>query len=389
VCERVLCCPSPDARPILLCNFARRCAVFIASFILFAVPAAHAAVLAVSIQSPHLVAGQVTNVVSPIHLQATAEDKEMITGYVVYVDGQNVYRNFSPSADAWIALPLGQHSLYVKAWDAQSNFTTATYKINVTGFAPPNPPAHAHRMLNIDNSAFTADNNPDVGGDCNNGSIGGFASNSDPNTRNTPASDGSGQHFVLNSRCTYDDSLFYRKFPHDTKYATAANYLWDFWFYIPTTTKSNTIQALEFDLFHAVQMEDGVHEFMFGTQCNYIKDRLQLWLPSNGNLSWVDSSVAPCRFSPGTWHHVTYFLQRVTSVGYQEIPKSFSPSSDNNTSTRFVTVTIDGKTSYLGGVAWSTKPNWSPTIGIQHQLDSSTPDATLEEYVDAESLIWW
>jgi len=159
---------------------------------------------------------------------------------------------------------------------------------------------------------------------------------------------------------------------------------------IPTTTKTETIQALEFDLFHAVQMDDGVHEFMFGTQCNYIKNRLQLWLPANsGNLSWVDSSVTPCRFSPGTWHHVTYFLQRVTSAGYQEIPRSFTPSSDNNTSTRFVSLTIDGKTSYLGGVAWSTKPNWSPTIGIQHQLDSSTPDATIEEYVDAESLIWW
>jgi hypothetical protein len=349
-----------------------------------------AEVTAVSIQSPNLLANRTTNLVSPIHLQATAEDTASVTGYVVYVDNVNVFRNFKPSVDAWIALPPGAHTLYVKAWDSHSNMATQTYNVNVVGFAPPTPPVHAHRLLNIDNGTWTVDNNPGVGGECNHGSIGLFPSNADPNTNNLPSFDGSGQHFILTSGCKYDDSLFYRKYSKDpSRYAGHTNFLWDFWFYIPTTTNSSTIQAMEHDMFQALQLSDGVHEFMFGSQCNYISNQWQLWLPSGGNLTWVNTGISPCRFSTGAWHHATYFLQRVTASGYQEIPNNFSPTTDLNSSVRFGTLTIDGQTMYLGGVAWSTKPGWSPVIGVQHQLDSSVAGAIIEEYVDGESLISW
>ncbi len=397
---------------------------------------AHAQVTAVSLQSPSLPADRTTNLTSPIHVEATAEDTSPITGYVVYVDNQNVYRNFSPSLDAWIALPPGNHTLFVKAWDAASNLATPTYQINITGSAPPRPPAYAGQILNISQDAWTVDNNPGVGGNCNDGSIGTFASSSDPNTNNlpafaayyagsdpvrggwTPLSEESasairaggayrvvsrrhyggfapparGQHFIVSSHCAYDDSLFYWKTDTDpSAIAGATNFLWDFSFYIPTTTKSSTVQAMEFDLFQAVQLSDGVHEFMFGSQCNHATNQWQLWLPQNNYLTWVDAGISPCRFSTGTWHHATYFLQRVTPTGYQEIPASFSPSTDNNTSLRFGTLTIDGETAYLGGVAWSTIPNppWSPVLGVQHQLDSAVSGAIIEEYVIGESLTYW
>jgi hypothetical protein len=207
-----------------------------------------------------------------------------------------------------------------------------------------------------------------------------------------PASDGKGQHFVLTSGCVYDDTLFYRKFNHDpTRIASHTNFLWDFWFYIPTSTSSSTIQALEHDLFQAVALSDGVHEFMFGSQCNYATNQWQIWLPQGGNLAWVNAGVSPCRFSAGKWHHATYFFQRVTSNGYQEIPRKFDPSTDRNTSLRYGTITIDGQTSYLGAVAWSTipRPAWSTVLGVQHQLDSRASGSIIEEYVDGESLIAW
>lgn len=358
---------------------------------LLALPAP-AAVKSISLQSPSLSVNQTTDLISPIHIEATAEDLSIVTGYVVYVDNQNVYRNFSPSLDAWITLPPGNHTLYVKAWDSQSHLATPTYHINIKGFAPPSPPVQARRIGNIDQATWTVDNNPDVGGDCNNGSIGAFASYSDPNTWNLPAFDGGGQHFILNSRCTYDDSLFYRKVDtNPTSVGGATNFLWDFWFYIPNTTKTSTVQALEFDMFQAVQMSDGVHEFMFGSQCNYISNQWQFWLPQHNYLTWVDSGISPCRFSTGTWHHATYFVQRVTPSGFQEIPNSFTPATDRNTSLRFGTLTIDGVTWYLGGVAWSTIPNpaWEPVLGVQHQLDSAAAGVTIREYVDRESLIYW
>lgn len=347
-----------------------------------------AQVTAVSVHSPSLWPNSTTNLVSPIHVVATAQDTATITGYVVYVDDINVYRNFSPSADAWIILPPGYHTLYVKAWDSHSDLASPTYRINVVGFAPPTPPWSASRILNIDNSTWTVDNDPSVGGDCHHGSIGWFPSSTDPNTNNLPSSDGNGQHLLLTGGCTYDDSLFYRK------YSTSAghtNFLWNFWFYIPTRTNSSTVQALEHDMFQALQFGDGVHEFMFGSQCNYVTNQWQLWLPWGSTLGWINAGISPCRFSSGTWHHATYFVQRVTPSGYQEIPNSFSPSSDRNTSLRYGTLTIDGQTRYLGGVAWSTIPNpvWSPVIGVQHQLDSAVAGAIIEEYTDGESLISW
>jgi hypothetical protein len=351
-----------------------------------------AQVTAVSVHSPDLFPNGTANLVSPIHIEATAEDTETITGYVVYVDNVNVYRNFSPSVDAWITLPPGNHTLYVKAWDSHSNLATQTYYINVVGFAPPAPPGRAHRILNIDDSTWTVDNNPNVGGECNHGSIGSFPSASDPNTNNLPTRDGNGQHFLLASGCTYDDSLFFRKYPNNpTQYPSHTNFLWDFWFYIPTTTQSGTVQAFEHDMFRASQFGDGVHEFMFGSQCNYVTNQWQLWLPWGNTLAWVNAGVSPCRFSTGKWHHAIYFLQRVTPSGYQEIPKTFGSNTDRNTSLRYGTLTIDGQTRYLGGVAWSTIPNpaWSPVLGVQHQLDSALAGVIIEEYTDGESLTSW
>jgi hypothetical protein len=353
---------------------------------------AHATVTAISLQSPNLSLSGTTNLTSPIHVLGTAEDTVIITGYVVYADNVNVFRNFSPSVDAWISLPPGPHILYVKAWDANHSLATRTYRINVVGFAPPSPPVHAFRTVGIDGGSWTTDNNPSVGGDCNHGRIGQFSSNADPNTDNLPGvGDLTGQHFLLAAGCTYDDSLFYRKYSIPPGGEAHTNFLWDFWFYIPTNTQIGSIQALEFDMFQALRFHDGVHEFMFGSQCNYATNRWQIWLPRGLTLDWVNAGTSPCKTSTGTWHHLTYFLQRVTPTGYQEIPKTFSASTDRNTSLRFVTLTMDGHSIYLGGVAWSTIPHpvWSPVVGVQHQLDSAVSGAILEEYSSGESLTSW
>jgi hypothetical protein len=355
---------------------------------------AQATVTAVSVQAPDL-AGSTPNLTSPVHFQATAESDVEITGYVVYVDGQIAYQNYLRLLDGWVVLAPGAHSVYVKAWDSNGSVLgTPTTDINISGFAPPSPPSTATRELHIaeGSSSWVVDNNPGVGGNCNDGSIGTFQSLSDPNTANSPDYPRSGQLFMVTSKCQYDDSLFFRKDTQNpSPYAADTNFLWDFWFYLPTTTQVGSIQALEFDLFQAVQLSDGVHEFMFGSQCDYATNQWQNWLPHNGGLTWVNVGLSPCQFSTGSWHHATYFLQRVTPGGYQQIPASFSPSSDTNTSVRFGTLTIDGNTMYLGGLSNSTIPNpkWSPALGIQHQLDSAQAGVTIEEYVDKDSVTTW
>jgi hypothetical protein len=191
---------------------------------------AHATVTAVSVQSPLLSSGTTTSVTTPIHFVATAESNLPITGYVVYVDGNNVFRNFSPSLDAWVVLAPGNtHSLLITAWDSSgSNVSTATYSIDVTGVATPTPPNIATRMSNIDKPelfSWTVDNSAGVGGQCNDGSIGTFDQGSDPNTANSPDFDGDGQHFIVKSKCAYDDSLFFWKNSRNPQ-SSHTNFLW-------------------------------------------------------------------------------------------------------------------------------------------------------------------
>jgi hypothetical protein len=356
---------------------------------------AYATVTAVSVQAPDLAGGSTSGLVSPVHFQATAESDANITGYVIYLDDQIIYQNFLRLLDAWVVIPQGAHSVSIKAWDSNgSSLSTPTFQLSIAGFNAPTPPISAIRVSHIaeDSSSWVVDNNPGVGGNCNDGSIGTFQSFSDPNTGNSPDYPRSGQLFMITSKCQYDDSLFYRKDDRSpSPYAAKTNFLWDFWFYIPATTQVGSIQALEFDLFQGVQLSDGVHEFMFGSQCNYATNQWQLWLPQDGSLTWVNAGLSPCQFSTGSWHHSTYFLQRVTPSGYQQIPASFNSSSDTNTSLRFGTLTVDGNTMYLGRVSNSTAPDpkWSPVLGVQHQLDSAMSGVTIEEYVDSESVTAW
>ena len=356
---------------------------------------AHATVAAVAVQSPMLSSNTVVSVTTPVHFAATADSDLKIAGYVVYMDGNNVYRNFSPSLDALVLLPPGGvHSVFITAWDTSgSHLSTATYSIEITGVATPTPPILASRMANIDKPelfSWTVDNGAGVGGQCNDGSLGTFEQGFDPNTANAPAFDGNGQHFIVRSQCAYDDSLFYWKNSVHPQSAHT-NFLWDYWFYIPTSTRTSTVQALEFDLFQAVHLRDGVHEFMFGSQCNYATNQWQLWLPNSQGLTWINAGVSPCQFSAGTWHHAIFFMQRVTAAGYQEIPVQFGPATDTNSSLRFGLLSIDGVMAYLGQLSNSTIPDpaWSPVIGIQHQLDSAAAGVTIEEYLDKESLTTW
>jgi hypothetical protein len=354
---------------------------------------AHATVNSLSVHSPGLSDTATVSVTSPIHFEATAESDSGITGFVVYVDDQDVYRHFGPLLDAWVAIkPGATHSVYVKAWDATGSlFRTQTYWINVTGAAPPTPPPTASRLFPGTSPlpAWTVDNNPHVGGACNHGSIGTFSNTSDPNTSNSPdSSQPVGRHFLLNSQCRYDDSLFVWKDPHNAQ-SGHTNLLWDFWFYVPAATAASTVQALEFDMFQAVRLNDGVHEFMFGSQCNYVSNQWQLWLPGKTKLTWVNTGLSPCQFATGSWHHMTYFLQRVTPSGYQHIPAALTASTDPNSSLRFVSLTIDGRTLYLGALSNSTVQSWRPVLGVQHQLDSAVANATLEEYIDKETITTW
>lgn len=375
---------------------------------------AQTAPTALTLQTPPLTTSATTNVTSPVHFVATAESTYGITGYAIYVDGNQLYVNQATTLNAWVALSSGTHTVHITAWDQSSGYLTipsqtTNYSLDVTGFAVPTQPPTA-LTLNVDtmtNYKWAVEPNP--GGNCETGTIGTWSSTSDPDTANAPDPTG-GQEFTETNPSTCnggspgeDNTLYAWKDTGDPK-NQYLNFLWDFWFYVPTAVNSDYVQALENDFFTALTMSDGnVHEFMYGSQC-YYDGSTQAGYLDYGAWTATSDSCQPTRpysstlqvYTEGVWHHVRIFYQRATpgtNVPYQNALNNLSSSNDTNTDAVFGVYEIDGYTYYWGYVVPSTVPSpaWSPVIAVQHQLDmpSSASGKTINEYVDDEFLYAW
>ncbi len=287
-------------------SIASRRLILISLFCVCAGISAHATVTLVSIQSPGVSGSRTSPVNSPVHFEATAESDLHITGYVVYVDDRNVYQTMGPALDTWVILPPDTtHFVYVRAWDASGSFLASpAYWIRVTGLVPPIPPANATRITNLVAPPWMhllrgwLTTRVTWAGSATMGSSEPLptALTPIPGMRPTwPISDSTGWSTasVSTTIVSSTGSMCLVGFPRaQISFGTL-------WFYIPTTTDAATVQAIEFDLFQTVRFEDGVHEFMFGSQCHYRDNQWQLWLPQNGALTWVNTGLSPCQFQTG------------------------------------------------------------------------------------------
>ena len=96
----------------------------------------------VNLQSP--AAG---SILSPVGFAAVASSCHRITGFAIYVDGQRAYQQpGSTSLEALLDLPVGHHSVQVRATDAtRATASSDTVPIDVEGTvapAPARPPAN-------------------------------------------------------------------------------------------------------------------------------------------------------------------------------------------------------------------------------------------------------
>ena len=75
----------------------------------------------------------------------------------------------------------------------------------------------------------------------------------------------------------------------------------------PKTKQSNgryVVQAIEFD---SLFLDDGFN-YMFGTQCSYGSGYWDIW--NNTERYWQHTSVRCQKWGPGSWHKVTWYLER-------------------------------------------------------------------------------
>ncbi len=78
------------------------------------------------------------SVASPVTFRASAISPNGISGWVIYVDGNNAYQvdNYSNSLTASVPLAAGTHTVMIRAWDKLSGFgSSPTFNITVGGSA--------------------------------------------------------------------------------------------------------------------------------------------------------------------------------------------------------------------------------------------------------------
>jgi hypothetical protein len=179
--------------------------------------------------------------------------------------------------------------------------------------------------------------------------------------QSTPSLDGNSVEF--HNSGVWGDALWWSKLGEQDN---ATNFLWDFHFRVEDAA-TNAAQALEFDAF---QFREG-YNYMMGSQCNYAAGVWDVWDEANGK--WVHSKIACPKFSPGTWHHVQWYMQRVAG----------SPQYT------FVTLVVDG-VAYAVNQTYSAKNvGWSKNVGVQYQLDVNSSGAGYEMWVDRSTLTLW
>lgn len=189
------------------------------------------------------------------------------------------------------------------------------------------------------------------------------------NNQASPSKDGNSSLLTIADGPAWANDLFWIKLgPHDS----ATNFLSDFWVY-PTASVTSAY-ALEYDIFQFV----GGRGYMWGTQCNLSKHVWQV--DTQNGQGWVDlpltcgtSGSYDTVFTPETWHHIKWHVQRLT---------------DGSDKCRYVAMEFDGVVHTLNWDQTGKASTWN-TSGFQFQQDTNGNGTGWTEYIDQAQLSYW
>ena len=308
-----------------------------------------------------------SQVSSPFTVVANATSSYRITGWHIYLDGNNVYSGGATnSISATITAAAGNHQVVTRAWDASGAYGSVNQTITVTsgggnggsggGNGLPTPPPGATVYNHIeDRGGWSWCNAPSCAGGDGDGAYW-MAQH-----QGSPSRDGSAMEFYNSGR--WDNALWWQKVGANNN---VHNFLWDFYMYVDSASQ-NGAQALEYDMFQFV----GGYNYMIGSQCDYGQGKWDTWDEASGH--WMPTSIACSKFSPNTWHHIQWYVTTNTS-------------SHKYT---YVTLVVDGH-SYPVNVTRNAKNlGWSSNVGVQWQLDMNASGQAFHEWVDEATLTIW
>jgi hypothetical protein len=295
---------------------------------------------------------------SPVHFVASATSTNPITAMRIYVDNVSVYLISASSLDTSIAIASGSHSVVVQAWDSTGAVFKAPLSITVSGTTSPGlpaPPSGAVTKSNIDQMTGWASCTVCAGA---NGS-GPVAVYSMVENQASPSLDGASAKFSISGSTPYADALWWKQLG---AVDTATNLKYDLDFYL---TNPAAAQALEFDN----NQSNGVHKFIYGTQCNIKSGGVwDVWGNAAGN--WISTGIACSAPTAFKWHHLTWEFQRTS------------------TNVIFVGFTYDGVTHYVNR-SYPARSSTVHELNVAFQMDGDYAMHAYSTWLDRITLTYW
>ena len=304
---------------------------------------------------------------SPVHFVASATSANPITAMRIYVDNVSVYLISASKLDTLVTMSTGGHSIVVQAWDSTGAVFKTPLSLTVSASAPsptptptatpaplPVPPAGAVVKSNIDQMTGWESCTVCAGANAN----GPVATYSMVENQASPSLDGASAKFSISGTTPYSDALWWKQLGAAD---TATHLKYDVAFYI---TNPGVAQALEFDN----NQSNGVHKFIYGTQCNIKGGHWDVWGNASGN--WLSTGIACSAPTAFVWHHLTWEFQRTS------------------TNVIFVGFTYDGVTHYVNR-SYPARSSTVHEMNVAFQMDGDFAMHAYSTWLDRVTLTYW
>lgn len=295
---------------------------------------------------------------SPVHFVASAASSLPITAMRIYVDNVSVYLVMAGQLDTSVAMSAGSHSVIVQAWDSSGAVFKTPLSLTVSGSTTPTglpaPPAGAAGHGNIQQMPNWGSCTVCAGANAN----GPAAVYSMVENQSSPSLDGISAKFSISGTQPYSDVIWWKQLG---AVDTAANFKYDLDFYL---TNPGVAQALEFDS----NQSNGIHKFIYGTQCNIKAGHWDVWGNAAGN--WMSTGV-PCTVPTAfTWHHLTWEFKRTA------------------TAVIYVGFTYDGVTHYVNR-SYPAGGSGVHELNVAFQMDGDFAMHAYSTWLDRVTLVYW
>lgn len=174
----------------------------------------------------------------------------------------------------------------------------------------------------------------------------------------SPSIDGHAAHFWIGGRTPYADALWWKELGANPN---VSHFTYDVYFYYKS---AGAPQALEFDTNQNV----GGRRYIFGTQCDVAAKQFDVW--NTAGAYWMHTGV-PCGAPPTyTWNHLTWEYERA------------------NGQTHFISVTLNGKTSYVNRYGGSRAAGGGE-LNVAFQMDENSHAVNYDVWIDKLTLTAW